>query len=204
MIHACKSLYNLLPNFVSYTKMLAGIAYATRDAGNPLAELHAQLWPLLGHPRGVDWPLLERDSLQYDVSTSSWLRTSHLRKLHHFLLAKLVELQLIENPSISMSGSKKFKLGQMVGRLNAFRNAHCKDEISVKVKSPDTGTWNRASVILYDHCIAILGKIPHDWSVTVYELLSIKCIPNCLIDHDPAEDARMQIETIEKPSSDRS
>ncbi|KPI45406.1 uncharacterized protein AB675_285 [Cyphellophora attinorum] len=188
MIHACQRLYNLLPDFVGYSKMLLGLAFATRtgsnhlgfyydDEPNPLVDLHTELWPLPGRKKHHDWDYDEREELQDTVAVGKWIRPSHLRALHGFLFDILVTNQVIVNADYRLTNEQRVTLDALVSE---HRGPDPDLKLRMQVELRHNGGWHRAMLTLRDNFMHV--RI-HDKTRTqkFYQLYSINFIPDCLL-----------------------
>lgn len=140
MIHKCKALHELLPNFVQYTKRLVRLAFGSADV---LAK-DDDPWTLPETPHDRQ-PRREdcSDQLQLSVASSHWLRASHLKETHVALFNRLLQTHLIENPELErleMPREEVLKLDRQLGSgfseiatLSAMRRSADPDGEDVEV-----------------------------------------------------------------------
>jgi hypothetical protein len=201
MIHAFKRLYDLLPGFVGYSKMLLGLAFATRsgsnlglhldDEPNPLVDLQTELWPLPGFTKHPSWNWDERVQLQHAVAVGKWVRPSHLRALHGFLFDILVSNQVLANHDYRLTKEQRLTLDALVSKHRIISKHNGPDadlKLRMQVEVNHNGGWHHAMLTLRDNFMHV--RI-HDGNRTqkFYELYSVDTNPDCLLwEHRPIEE----------------
>jgi hypothetical protein len=207
MIHVCKQLYELLPGYVGHSKMLLGLAFATRHGSyltpwitryadvarykdrplagsNPFAKLYPQLWPLPGPKGGPIWAFHERRELQHAVAGSKWLRPSHLRALHRFLFEKFVSLHLLDNPDYRITTRQIQRLKDLV-LGHGGPNADLKLRMQVEINH---GGWYHAALTLRDNFLHV--RIHNQERTQIlYDLFAFSYVPHCFLRDATAVDS---------------
>jgi hypothetical protein len=174
MIHACRRLHDILPSYINYTKSLVGLAFGTRDPGNPICIYHDQTWPLDGCSTR-EWTAHQRNELQRDVSRSSWFTMKHFKKTNVTCLKELLDgLPWMTPTKAQTQILKALKVLPEVDQ-SVSRDMHIM-AVSQLDDGHETPTLTRLSI--RDNMIQL--HYLEDGGRKMYDMFSISYIPDCL------------------------
>ncbi|KPI42127.1 uncharacterized protein AB675_5678 [Cyphellophora attinorum] len=98
MIHTCRTLYRLLPDFIVFEQTLLLCAYESDDMLNVDENYKAAKLPGQSETIAVS----DREELQMVLAKSHWLRVQHLKWTYVTLSQRLWQTVLIDNPDIQL------------------------------------------------------------------------------------------------------
>jgi hypothetical protein len=197
LIHVCRTLYRLLPKFQDYTFQLLLLAFSTRDEKNPMYIECDDEMPLLP---GTKWTTEELSDVQEQVSLSSWLRISHLEKLHKHLFYQTLFAALNDGCfEFRVRDSTKQEFDQFMDlmftpdrQLKAHMGSYKTDFIDSAEER------HRGQLNISDICLVCENTLE---VIFFYDILHVFMLPNCLVTHEPCAESEYIREVFVRAST---
>ncbi|KPI45436.1 uncharacterized protein AB675_271 [Cyphellophora attinorum] len=189
MIHACKQLYELLPDYTGHSKMLLGLAFATRHGGylTPWITRHADIAryedrPLAGfNPFAKFYPHF---GPYLDPREGRFGHSMNAVNCNTLWQEKVVSLHLLDNPDYRITTRQNQRLKDLVAG-HGGPNADLKLRMQVEINH---GGWYHAVLTLRDNFLHV--RIHNQERTQIlYDLFAFSYVPHCLLRDATAVDS---------------